>query len=149
MDWSIQVWYIFTLAIFDHYYIILLYNCYDYYYYCSKKQWVSYLFNMLLWIVEIDCHQRVCLAKDSGDLLKVKVPYEQIKPHISSGLHKPVPSPSAEQVATPSADTQSTPSDQQKPALSARQDQFLPKRQNKYYQASHNEYSQPSHNLRL
>ena len=41
-------------------------------------------------IVEIDSHQRVTLSKENGDVLKVKVPYEQIKPHLSSNIHKKV-----------------------------------------------------------
>ena len=44
-------------------------------------------------IVEIDHHQRVSLAKLNGDVLNVKVPYEQIKPHTASDLHKPKSSP--------------------------------------------------------
>ena len=41
----------------------------------------------------IDDHQRVSLAKESGEVLKVKVPYDQIKPHIVGELHKPMSSP--------------------------------------------------------
>ena len=40
-------------------------------------------------IDEIDCHQHVSLAKLNGDVLNVKVPCEQVKPHIAGGdLHK-------------------------------------------------------------
>ena len=31
------------------------------------------------------------LSKVDGDVLKVKVPYEQLKPHMSSVIHKNVP----------------------------------------------------------
>ncbi|CAB4008850.1 myosin-1 isoform X3, partial [Paramuricea clavata] len=48
-------------------------------------------------IVEIDHHQRVSLAKLNGDVLNVKVPYEQIKPHTASVLHKPKSSPAVPQ----------------------------------------------------
>lgn len=43
-------------------------------------------------IVEIDNHQRISLAKvETGEVLKVKVPYEQIRPHVTCDLHKPMP----------------------------------------------------------
>ena len=31
------------------------------------------------------------LSKINGDVLKVKVPYEQLKPHMSSDIHKNIP----------------------------------------------------------
>lgn len=43
--------------------------------------------------MEIDNHQRVLLGRESGEVLKVKVPYDQIKPHVVGELHKPLPSP--------------------------------------------------------
>jgi hypothetical protein len=42
-------------------------------------------------IVEIDNHQRIQLAHiKSGETLKVKVAYDQIRPYVTSDLHKPV-----------------------------------------------------------
>ena len=39
-------------------------------------------------IVEIDSHQRVQLAHtESGESLRVKVPYDQVRPHVTSNLH--------------------------------------------------------------
>ena len=66
------------------------------------------------------------LAKEDGEILKVKVPYEQIKPHVASELHKPVSSsPVVDQGTTPAADplpiqpekmpSQPTPAAQTKP----------------------------------
>jgi hypothetical protein len=55
-------------------------------------------------IVEIDCHQRVTMAKEHGEILRVKVPYGQIKPHLTSDLHKPLPSPDPNQETTPAVD---------------------------------------------
>jgi hypothetical protein len=46
---------------------------------------------ILFRIVEIDNHQRIQLAHiKSGETLKVKVAYDQIRPHVTSDLHKPV-----------------------------------------------------------
>ncbi|CAB3989986.1 Gypsy retrotransposon integrase 1 [Paramuricea clavata] len=42
-------------------------------------------------IAEIDNHQRIQLAHiKSGEMLKVNVAYDQIRPHVTSDLHKPV-----------------------------------------------------------
>ena len=49
---------------------------------------VLYLY--LYRIVDIDDHQRIALEyPETGQLLKVKVPYEQVRPHKSSHLHEP------------------------------------------------------------
>ena len=58
-------------------------------------------------IVEIDSHQRVQLAHtESGESLKVKVPYDQVRPHVTSNLHDRSlePSESKKLTATVSAD---------------------------------------------
>ena len=58
-------------------------------------------------IVEINSHQRVQLAHtESGESLKVKVPYDQVRPHATSNLHDRSlePSESKKLIATVSAD---------------------------------------------